>query len=266
MVIKQNGNFNYGYTAISEINGKHSDMLMDFGILRLGKGESEENSDEKERAYLLITGKVIFEWDDKKIEANRKSVIKENPWVLHIPSGIDVKITALEESEVAVQKTINNNNFESKLYRPNECTPAEFGKGTMQEASTRKVRTIFDSTNAPWSAMVIGEVINYPGKWSSYPPHDHPQPEIYHFRFFPQQGFGFSGLEDEAFVIKDRYSVTLEPGKTHSQVSAPGYVMYYIWVIPHLRDEKFGPDSRKFREDHKWLLDSSSKIWPDIKY
>ena len=265
MVIKQEGKFREGYTAVTELDGKHSDMLMDFGLLNLSKGNTEENSDNKERAYLLMSGKVLLEWDGRSYEAERHSLLEENPTVLQVPSGMTVRITALEDTEIAVQKALNDNSFKAVLYKAEECTSAEFGKGTMQETSTRTVRTVFDAANAPFSAMVMGEVINHPGKWSSYPPHDHPQPEIYHFRFFPEQGWGFSGLEDEAFVVKDRYSVTLTPGKTHSQTSAPGYAMYYIWLIPHLGEDKFGPDSRNFRDEHKWLLDPDAKIWPDVK-
>ena len=38
--------------------------------------------------------------------------------------------------------------------------------------------------------MVLGEVLNLPGKWSSYPPHHHPQPEVYFYRFDYPDGFG----------------------------------------------------------------------------
>lgn len=265
MLIKQEGKFGEGYTPISEIDGKHSEMLMDFGILNISAGKTEINNDSKERAYLLMSGKIVFEWAGKRYEAERRSLLEENPTVLQLPKDMEVKITAESDAELAVQKALNDNSFEPVLYKADEVISAEFGKGTMQETSTRTVRTVFDAANAPFSAMVMGEVINHPGKWSSYPPHDHPQPEIYHFRFFPQQGWGFSGLEDDAFVVKDRYSVTITPGKTHSQTSAPGYAMYYIWIIPHLGEDKFGPDSRNFRDEHKWLLDADAKIWPDVK-
>ena len=42
----------------------------------------------------------------------------------------------------------------------------------------RQVNTIFDYDTAPYSNMVLGEVINDRGNWSGYLPHYHPQPEV----------------------------------------------------------------------------------------
>ncbi|NNK97135.1 MAG: 5-deoxyglucuronate isomerase, partial [Desulfobacterales bacterium] len=140
-----------------------------------------------------------------------------------------------------------------------------FGAGTLNETSIRSVRTVFDGKINPASNMVLGEVINHPGKWSSYPPHDHPQPEIYHYRFFPPQGFGISVLDEEPHLVKHGDTSLIAPDKTHSQGAAPGYAMYYIWMIPHLPDDRWLPTTRYFREEHKWLLEPDVKIWPERK-
>lgn len=264
MVVKQTGDFQSGYTAIAELDGKHQEMKMDFGILKLQKGKTETSNEKKERAYLLMTGKLIFQWEGIKKEAERKDFFKEGPTVLHIPEGVEVKITALEECEIAVQKVINPNKFESKLYFPDDCVTAEFGKGTLNETSLRIVRTVFDAATSPLSGMVMGEVISFPGKWSSYPPHAHMQPEIYHYRFFPKKGFGFSMLnDDDVATVKNNYTSMLQPDKVHSQVAAPGYAMYYIWLIPHLEEQRWSREKTYFDETHKWLLESDVKIWPD---
>ena len=85
-------------------------------------------------------------------------------------------------------RTENGRAFPAKLYLPGD-TPDEFrGAGTMHETSTRIVRTIFDYRNAPYANLVLGEVIDFPGKWSSYPPHHHPQPEIYYYKNNPGNG------------------------------------------------------------------------------
>jgi len=39
--------------------------------------------------------------------------------------------------------------------------------------------------------------------------------------------------------------------------------MYYIWMIPHLPGDRFGPDSRNFRSEHTWVMNSAAPIWPD---
>ncbi len=53
---------------------------------------------------------------------------------------------------------------------------------------------MFDLDNAPQSNLVMGEVFNQPGRWSSYPPHHHPQPEVYYYQFEHPEGFGMPGL------------------------------------------------------------------------
>ncbi|MCG8572454.1 MAG: 5-deoxy-glucuronate isomerase, partial [Spirochaetes bacterium] len=177
---------------------------------------------------------------------------------------VNIKCLA-PDTEICVQKIKNSTEFEPCFYSQKDVRCDEFGKGTMQETSTRQVRTVFDADSAPYSNMVMGEVINFPGKWSSYPPHDHPQPEIYHYRFDKPDGFGISIHEEDAFIIHQNDTMAISPHKVHSQVSAPGYAMYYIWLIPHLKEDRFGANSRNFREEHHWLLDPDAKIWPDNK-
>lgn len=266
MIVKKKGEFNKGYNPITELKGKHKDMLLDFGILKLEKGDTYESELELERAYLLIGGKVVFEYEGKSVEGERFSCFDEEPTTLHVARGVKVKITALEETEICVERCINEKIFDSKLYTKEDVRTDIFGKDVLNNTSIRSVRTVFDGEIAPHSNMVMGEVINHPGKFSSYPPHDHPQPEIYHYRMFPKQGFGVSLLEDDAFIVKDGDTSLIASDKTHSQVAAPGYAMYYIWMIPHFEDDRWLPTTRYYRDEHKWLLDEDVKIWPEMKF
>ena len=269
MIIRRQGKpFPRGYTAITQLDGACSEMLMDVGILKLGHRDAWSSDDQKERAFLLLTGNVRFEWHSggeiSREQVLRTTLLDEEPTALHVPSGTTVTIAALDgPAELAVQKVRNSNSFAPKLWKPGEYRCDRFGEGTLQDTSTRTVRTIFDAATAPKSGMVLGEVINHPGKWSSYPPHDHAQPEVYHYRFFPEHGFGHAEREDEVFKVRNCDSYAIPPGVTHSQCAAPGYAMYYIWMIPHLPDDRFGPDSRIFRNEHSWVMDSSAPIWPD---
>lgn len=102
---------------------------------------------------------------------------------MHVPKNVGITVEASENSEILIQSTENLGFFEPKLYSPSECKSEIFGEGTWNGTARRVVRTIFDYKNAPYSNMVIGEVITYPGKWSSYPPHYHPQPEVYFYKF-----------------------------------------------------------------------------------
>ena len=273
--IRQEQPFPLGYTAITERQGQHRDMLMDFGILRLAQTSSQaasmrEYSSEAglERAFLLIQGELSFHWqqgeDAGVFHCARSNPLEQEPYVLHVGHSTHVRMEALsDEVEIAIQGCENPRDFPVTFWQPGSYRSELFGEGTLQDTSTRRVRTIFDAATAPESAMVMGEVINYPGKWSSYPPHTHAQPEIYHYRFYPEQGFGFSEQGDNVYKVHHRDTVTIPSHVTHPQTAAPGYAMYYIWLIPHLPDDRFGPDSRIFRPEHAWTNDAQAPIWPD---
>ena len=266
MIARKEKPFEKGYTSITEQHGKNSGMLLDFGILKMEAGDVWTDNQNKERAWLLIEGNVIFEWEGQRAEGKRVSCFDETPVVLHVPGGVEVKITATENSEFGVEACDNNKKFASKLYSQDDIRSDIFGGGVLNDTSIRTVRTVFDGEINPDSNMVMGEVINHPGKWSSFPPHDHPQPEIYHYRFFPEQGFGVSLLDEDAHVVKDGDSSLIFPDKTHSQVASAGYAMYYIWMIPHLEDDRWLPTTRYFRKEHEWLKEKDPKIWPELKY
>jgi 5-deoxy-glucuronate isomerase len=58
MRIRQKEPFGVGYNSITEQNGKHSDMMMDFGILKLGANTKYEDDAKLEKVYLLLYGEV----------------------------------------------------------------------------------------------------------------------------------------------------------------------------------------------------------------
>lgn len=262
MIIKQQKSFQPGYNSITELEGKHSEMLMDFGILQLAQKEQYGNSEGKERAYLLLQGSAEFQWQGQKHRAQRSNCFDENPVCLHVPKDVEVCIVSSnEDTEIAVIQTTNEEAFQSKFYTAEECRSEQRGKGTMKETSTRTVRTIFDYSNRPECKLVLGEVIDHPGKWSSYPPHHHPQPEIYFYRFNPQKGFGYAELGEEVYKVRHNDTVLITEGMTHPQATAPGYAMYYLWAIRHLDGNPYIQPT--FVEEHLWVTKEDAVIWPD---
>ena len=266
MVIRQAGLFDSGYTAVTEIGGTHDSMMLDFGVWVLNPGERIINDEaDRERAFLLLDGTADFCFGTNVIRGSRFSVLDDGPWAIHAAAGSTIEIRAISRCEFAVEKSACTTMFPTRVYGPEESRSQRFGEGTMQETSTRTVRTIFDAATHEESGMVLGEVINHPGKWSSYPPHSHAHPEIYHYRFFPEQGFGFSQTGDEVSRVTNRDTVTIPGGVVHPQTAAPGYAMFYVWMIPHLPKDRFGPDSRVFDKQHSWVMDPEATIWPDAQ-
>ena len=133
------------------------------------------------------------------------------------------------------------------MYAPEDTQVQHAGSnGELMGCMQREIKTLFDYENAPYSNMVLGEVLNYPGKWSSYPPHHHPQPEVYFYRFDYPDGFGASFADGEVYTSHHNGLTVINHG-FHSQCAAPGYAMCYVWGIRHLKDDPW----QKTRIDDK---------------
>ncbi|MFH1618435.1 MAG: 5-deoxy-glucuronate isomerase [bacterium] len=259
LIARFRNGFPEGYTAITDEGESGPDAGFDFGIYRIPKGRLVAECHSKESVWLLMSGAAEIEFAGKKTRVERNSVFDEAPTALHLGPGSEVKIAACSDTEWALAKAENSRLFEERLFRPEELAPEYRGEGLVQGACLRNVRLVFDLNSRKDSNLVIGEVVNYPGKWSSYPPHHHDQPEIYHYRFTPPQGYGHAELGDEVCKVRSYDTVKIRGGLDHSQVSAPGYAMYYIWVVRHLEGNPY--TGFTFAEEHKWTLDPKNQGW-----
>jgi len=264
--------FNDGYTLLVPRSGVTADMLTDFGVVKLSPDAAwEQASETDEQCLLLATGSANISWTvhsaaggPQRADISRPDLFDHSPWCLSVPAHSKITINAGKEgAEFYYAATVNPKRFEAKLFTPEESMSEMRGAGTMRETSTRIVRTIFDDTNRPQSNLVIGEVIGVPGKWSSYPPHHHPQPEIYHYRFLPSRGFGLTAIGEKPYIIRDKDTILIREGEVHPQVTAPGYAMWYLWLIRHIDGAHYGPTTATpiFVDEHKWVMEGQDKIW-----
>jgi 5-deoxy-glucuronate isomerase len=143
------------------------------------------------------------------------------------------------------------------LYGPEDAPWIYSCKEKFGNTAKRQVSTVFDYTTAPYSNMVIGEVMNDRGNWSGYIPHHHPQPETYYFMFDRNEGFGASFVGEDVYKIKDGSFSAIPGGKTHPQACAPGYQMYTCWMIRHLDGNPWV--DRIDDERYTWLL--NAEFW-----
>ncbi len=253
ILIQNKSGFNKGYTPITFRDESSNNTGMDFGILRLEKGEIRQIDTGLETALLLMEGKTGFRFDDSFETAQRLDLFQEGPHALHVSSETKIILEAETDCEFALIQTENDKYFEPAFFTPENMLENEHrGKGMLDDTSYRIVRTIFDKRNREDANLVLGEVVNFPGKWSSYPPHHHPQPEIYHYRFSKTQGYGHGEHGDDVLKIRHFDTLKIMGGKDHSQVAAPGYGMYYIWVIRHLDDNPYIVP--EFTKEHKWIV------------
>jgi len=260
----ENPSFENGKKTLCEINGKNADMLMNIYVRRCKKGDQFEFVEaENETAILLLRGEIKFAWDAGAGDASstrgmrtavcaRESPFERKPHCLHVSKNTCVIVEALADSEIIVQQTDNAREFPAVFYTPETCLYQEFGKGRWGGAGHRIVSTMFDLSNAPYSNMVMGEVFNQPGKWSSYPPHHHPQPELYYYQFDRPEGFGASFIGDNVFKSTDGSYAAIPGGNAHQQVVAPGFTMYYVWMIRHLDGDPWDK-TRIYIPEYEWL-------------
>jgi 5-deoxy-glucuronate isomerase len=108
--------------------------------------------------------------------------------------------------------------------------PASVAEEARGEATTaRRVRTYVAE-----GELIVGETLNPPGGWSSYPPHRHDHEELYLYRFDPPTGFGvhvsYDDATDAARVVRDGSIERITDGY-HPVVAAPAAAMYYLWAL-----------------------------------
>ena len=53
--------------------------------------------------------------------------------------------------------------------------------------------------------------------------------------------------------------ITIRAGNDHAQAAAPGYGMYYAWVIRHLPGQPYGVP--EFTAEHAWTMQPGARIW-----
>jgi 5-deoxy-glucuronate isomerase len=258
--------FGMGFTPITTFSEPMDNTGIAVGVWKMAQGEQATEKPVTETAWLLMEGQVQIAVAGKVHTLQRLSLFDEGPSCIHVPAGADVLFKAETPVEFTVYRVENSRPFDPTVHYPHEVDDEPRGKGTMGNTCTRFVRTIFDGTSTHEnSMMVLGEVITLPGRWSSYPPHHHPQPEIYHYRFDQPQGFGHAELGDDVLKVKHNDTVKIFPPNTHSQCAAPGYAMYYSWVIRHLPGDRYTVPI--FEVEHSWARDPDAPIWrPDPKH
>lgn len=253
-----------GYSAITRAQQTTTvttaEPEIDFGLRKMAAGETVTETHARETAWVLLHGEAEVEFAGRRETVLRRSLFDEAPTALHLGPATPVTIRALAaDTEWAIVRTVNERRFAPTLYRPADLKPEYRGAGLVQDACLRNVRLIFDYSTRPEANLVLGEVVNYPGRWSSYPPHHHDQPEIYHYRFTHPDGYGHAELGEEVVKVRAHDTTVIPPGRDHAQVSAPGYGMYYLWMIRHLPGNPY--TGFTFSPEHAWTLDPAQQGW-----
>jgi len=251
----------------SEIIGEDSDLeLLRLGLIRLEKGETVSlQSDDYEIGIVILSGKCDITCDNLPFPGlgSRKDVFSGKPTSIYIPIHSSYTVTAVGDGifEAAVCKVKAEVKYEPFVITPEEVITVHRGKLNWQ----RDVNDIITSRyEGMVDKIVLGETYGYPGQWSSYPSHKHDtdnmpyeinMEEIYHFKVNPKQGFGVQVMYsddmslNESYIVRDGDSVAIKKGY-HPVASAPGYQVYYLWVMAGKSGRNLTPfDDPK----HSWI-------------
>ncbi|MGE5849632.1 MAG: 5-deoxy-glucuronate isomerase [Candidatus Methylomirabilota bacterium] len=252
-----------GFTALVK-PGKDGIEFLEMGVLRLAPGGKYRGSTDGSEVCLVLLGglaNVTAGQADFHSIGGRANVFAGRATAVHVPPGFKFKVEAVGALEAAIARVPSDLQGEPRLIGPEKVKVNVRGKDTFE----RQVHDIID-VSFPSKRLLVGETFNMPGKWSSYPPHKHDRmappeetrmEEVYFFKVNPPQGFGFQRVYspdrkvDEAFVIRDN-TLTKLPFGYHPTVAAPGYSLYYLWVLAG------EPRNYILHDDpeHKWVKDA----------
>ena len=250
-----------GFTKISKI-GDGDLNLTEFGIINLKKGEEfAGDTGLNEKVLIVLGGKCSisgkgFEFDEV---GARENVFSGKPYTVYVPYGMTYEIKAISDVEIALASSPSTLHVEPYIIVPEQVKEVHIGKDNYQRDAYLMLTDAFPSQH-----LFIGEAFVPSGNHASYPPHRHDfdnlpvevdMEETYFFRFNPMQGYGIQKIytddRDIDFTCTVRHNdTTLIPRGYHPVINAPGYTMYYLWIMAGAKHRKF---LSVIDPEHKWI-------------
>jgi 5-deoxy-glucuronate isomerase len=222
--------------------GAHTELI-GLDIAEIPPGGSLDIRRDDELVAVVFSGLVEVSVNGEPLgrAGGRQSVFDSPGIAVYAPPSATLSFAAVEgpvEIALATAPLSATITARPRLIGPEDQEIADRGSGNF----ARRVRTILGPRSEA-GRLLIGETINPPGNWSSYPPHKHDlqRPpienhfeEIYLFKVHPPAGFGvqvrYTDAGEECFLVHDG-DVSIIKSGYHPVVAAPGYELYYLWVM-----------------------------------
>ncbi len=263
MNLKITNTLKEGYNSILD-NREKNLRYLEFGILKLKKNQAyhRKKTRDKETVLVILGGSCSFKsgWKNWENLGKRKNVFDDKATSIYLPPGNDLEIKGNSPVEIAVIEAASYRRGKPLPILPQDVIVLSRGKDNW----FREIHNIaVDNVNA--ERLLVGETFNFPGNWSSFPPHKHdednlPQEskleEIYFYKIKPENGFGIQRVYssedslDEVYVVENNDLVIIPRGY-HPVVAAPGCNLYYLWALAgEKRIMKVNEDPR-----YTWIKD-----------
>ncbi len=228
-----------GYQQI--ITPETSDLeFLNCGIIRFSEGEIfKDNTKKNETVFVITEGNCNFFLENKLFgKMKRTNVFDEPPVAVYLPPFLEYRIEFIGKTEICVLSCLATGKGTPLFIDKKDVKFRRVG----EEVYFRNITDILTEESSS-ERLLLGETINDPGNWSSYPPHKHDKDnppvetkleELYFFKIKPKSGFGvmriFDETEDNIFVVKNDEVITIPKGY-HPVAVAPKFQIYYLWVL-----------------------------------
>ncbi|MFI5273000.1 MAG: 5-deoxy-glucuronate isomerase [Ktedonobacterales bacterium] len=206
----------------------------------------ESSTGNQEAVVTVLSGTVSLQMSGfpERTLGHRADLFSGGPTYLCLPPQTTYQLRALTKmADLLVFQTPADGGEAVHVVGPDDSPPRVVGAGNWS-------RTVWPGTaSLPVTRrLLVGETVNPPGNWSSYPPHKHDvdnpprealYEEVYFFSIKPAGGFGIQRIYErrraadalqEVFVIEDGDTVIIPRGY-HPVVAAPGYQLGYVWAL-----------------------------------
>ena len=230
-------------------------------------------ADAQETVVYLLSGQGEVAGDgqgDAFILGPRVDTFTDAPWAVYLPPRSGARITARGNALLAaIVRAPSMSRAPATLVAPQDTERRIVGAANWQ-------RTVYNVVDGGRGAgcLMVGETINPPGNWSSYPPHKHdartasgelPMEEVYFYLTRPDGGFGLQMLYtapghpepiDEVYRV-EKGDLLVIPRGYHPVVAAAGYDLYYLWAMAG-EESRYGAWSGD--PAHVWVLDREREL------
>jgi len=237
--------------------------LLSFSIIKLTAGKSYTgDTEDEEYGLVILNGLLSLQIDGEQYSGlgGRTSVFAGTATSAYLPPGTTWSAQADSRCELAVCSTPSDSPGPPQVIRPDEVQINQAGNWNWR----RDVHSIIGVNVPQAQRLLVGETFNPPGNWSSYPPHKHEEDdypfqtnmeELYHFRMNPPQGFGIQCIYSDDLSLDETYTVrhtdtVIIPNGYHPVVAAPGYQLYYLWMMAGATDRRMAPQDDP---NHAWV-------------
>ena len=239
-----------------------------FNLLKLqANAEIVISIDKYELLFVVLSGTCDITADNELFSAvgRRKDIWSGNADSVYAGTAGQVRIKALkEDAELAIAGCICNTSF-----RPFRITPEEVDMVDVGSNETKSRRRIFhilgQNARGRTGNLLVSELHADEGCWSGYPPHKHdtenpPEEtefeELYHYRFYPEDGFGAQFCyvqkdEPKCYMTQNGNTFAFRKG-FHPTVTSPGHTSYIFTVLVGIHQRSL---IQNFDKQYRYLMD-----------